>query len=188
MTIVCVFTDSYAPYAHLLKESLDKHGYGDYLFSKHPNQESWAEGVRLRQTVILNLLQRCDCPHGLLLVDADTLLLRPPPKIEAEGDICAYWYENGGWWCGGTVLYRNTEPTKAMLRRCINKKQSWGGDQGVFNEAIEEAIVLDDLKVGKLSAQWVCMDGYPEEDVENPIIRHFMAHRLTLEKHKRQLI
>lgn len=177
MIAYTVYTDSYIPYWDLLKDSFIKNGV-PYIEDRRPDQPTWGDGCMLKPSGLLAAFE--DTDEDLLLVDADALVLRPLPEITTPGDIVAYRYQNNHW-CGGTILFRKTTATLAMLERWKDKKPC-PGDQGPLNEAIEESQVLDGLTVGNLTAQWLCMDGYPEEDVLNPIIRHFMARERTIEK------
>lgn len=156
--IVCSFyTKSYEEHAMRLKDSLDKFGI-NYYFSLVEDAGYWEANTRLKPHFILECLKKFPT-KDILYLDSDAIVKKPIDyfnHIKADVGIFITKGMSGMShdYLAGTLFFKNTELTKALVQQWINEQIN-GQDTQVDQDSLDlamhkfaDSIEIENLPLG----------------------------------------
>lgn len=147
--VCCFYTASYQEHAMRLKSSLDQFKIS-YYFSEVEDAGYWEANTRLKPHFVLDCLNKFP-DKDILYLDADAVVKKPIDYFNRVTADVAFYKTKGmpGMshdYLASTMFFRNTEPTKALVKQWI-AEQVDGKETQVDQDSLDAAMIKFENKV-----------------------------------------
>lgn len=147
--VCCFYTASYQEHAMRLKSSLDQFKIS-YYFSEVEDAGYWEANTRLKPHFVLDCLNKFP-DKDILYLDADAVVKKPIDYFNRVTADVAFYKTKGmpGMshdYLASTMFFRNTEPTKALVKQWI-AEQVDGKETQVDQDSLDAAMIKFDNKI-----------------------------------------
>lgn len=147
--VCCFYTASYQEHAMRLKSSLDQFKIS-YYFSEVEDAGYWEANTRLKPHFVLDCLNKFP-DKDILYLDADAVVKKPIDYFNRVTSDVAFYKTKGmpGMshdYLASTMFFRNTEPTKALVKQWI-AEQVDGKETQVDQDSLDAAMIKFDNKI-----------------------------------------
>lgn len=147
--VCCFYTASYQEHAMRLKSSLDQFKIS-YYFSEVEDAGYWEANTRLKPHFVLDCLNKFP-DKDILYLDADAVVKKPIDYFNRVTADVAFYKTKGmpGMshdYLASTMFFRNTEPTKALVKQWI-AEQVDGKETQVDQDSLDAAMIKFESKI-----------------------------------------
>ena len=147
--VCCFYTISCKEHAMRLKKSLEDFDIS-YYFIQVEDAGYWEANTRLKPHFVLECLKKFP-EKSILYLDADAVVKKPIDYFNSVSADVAFYKTKGmpGMshdYLASTMFFRNTEPTRALLKQWI-AEQVDGKRTQVDQDSLDEAMIKFDNKI-----------------------------------------